>query len=132
MQHALRVNAIDPSKGFVWRDDEMDLLPSADNMDVAMCRDELRQSAIEMTKIEQALAIAKRAGDKAQTTFLGNQKATLCMRRNPVKARLHRLMSVEDNRLFADAINAVCDEELAARIFAHVRDARNTLIDAAI
>lgn len=132
MQHALRVDRIDPTKGFVWRDDEMDLLPNASNMSLAMCRDELRQSAVELSKLDQALAIAKREKDKGQIAFLGMQHQALCMRRTPVKERQRELMQENEAQLLSDAINAICSEEIAQKVFEHARIARHKIIDGAI
>lgn len=131
MQHAHRVDRIDPSKGFVWRDDEQDLLPNAGNLSIAMCRDELRQSGVELAKLDNALAIAKREKDKEQAAFLGMQRSALCMRRSSVKVRQRELVSEHDAQLLTDAINLVCDEAVAEMIFAEARLARRKLIDSA-
>jgi len=132
MQHAHRVDRIDPSKGFVWRDDEMDLLPNASNMTLAMCRDELRQSAVELSKLDQGLAVAKREKDKRQIEFLGMQRSALCMRRTPVKERQRELMQENESQLLTDAINAVCNESIAKKVFEHAKIARHRIIDGAM
>jgi hypothetical protein len=123
LQHAHRVDQIDPSKGittgYTPGVTEDDLIPSANNMGIAECRAELAQLAVEIVRAQQALAVAKRMDDKEQIKFLGLKLAGLSTRRAPLKRRIHDLEQAAISERLGDAVKLFCDPETRDRIFAY-------------
>ena len=116
MQHALRVDRIDPSRGMTGGI-EPDYIPSADNMSASQCRQELAQLSIEQARLSHELDIAKREGNRPEIARLGHQFQALGQRRTPIKHRLNTLKQDESHQILGDVIRDLCDEVTARRIF---------------
>lgn len=120
MQHALRVDTIDPTKGFIGGLDP-DYIPSADNMDYGQCDREHAQLKIELARISNELEVAKRSNNAREIERLGLAHQSIQQRIGPIKQRMRKLYRDDAHQILGDVIRDFCSKDLASAIFAECR-----------
>jgi hypothetical protein len=130
MLHASQVDAPFPTGGYVGETSqtEDDFITSAGNMSMEECAAEMAQLGLEVTKGQAELAKAKR--DRVpyrEISDLNHRIQVLGHRKSLVKKRYHALKDAGRERRMCDAVKALCDADLAARIFAYANGETDTL-----
>jgi hypothetical protein len=129
LQRAHRVSAPLPTGGMIGLGGyDAELIPSASNMGIEECRDELRQLGVELARAENELAILKRTG--ASTTQMGHRIQGVVQRRGVIKTRLQSLLAKEregdPSETLAAAIREVAPADVQRAIFKRARQMHKT------
>jgi hypothetical protein len=117
MQHALWVDQIDPTKGFVHGESEDVIIPNAGNLGLSECEEELRRLAGELAKANNELAAAKRERNQELVELLGQRISSLCARRSPLKRRVIDIRQSDQSQILGDAIRSIAPPDMQSAIF---------------
>jgi hypothetical protein len=117
MQRFHKVHEIIPVKHV-----EDDYIPSAENMGLREVEAERTQIHIEMTRLEQELAIAKRQCRWSDVAFLGNKKSGMCSRMSILKQRRAQLCREDNAQALSQAVKELASEDLRLRIYARQKE----------
>lgn len=113
-----------PTGGYIGSSDvDDDFIPSAANLGLDECRDELRQLGVELTRAQNELIVAKRANHASAILELGHRIQGLVTRRSTFKTRITQIREQGDpSEILAEAIRAVAPDDIQAAIFRRARE----------
>lgn len=114
LQRSYGVQHIAPQKGYIADD----FIPTADNMDMAMCRSERSQLLLEKTRFEQELLAAKNRGSKGEIGALGLRLQATAGRLSLINKRIKHLNRTAHDEALCRAVREVLSEEERQRVYA--------------
>lgn len=100
---------------------DQDFIPSAGNMSLEECRDELRQLAVELARTENELIVAKREQNKGHLVSLGHRIQGIVQRRGVIKQRIKTFRDADTSECLAQAIREVLPNELQRAVLLRAR-----------
>jgi hypothetical protein len=120
LQRFHKVHEIDTTP--TARNVEDDYIPSAENMGLREVEAERVQLHIEMTRLQQKLAVAKRQGDWTEAAFLGNQHQAIQERQAILRQRLAQLSRENSAQAFYQAVRELVTGNLLVRVYERHRE----------
>lgn len=119
LQRAHRVDKPMPTGGYIGAEsDDGDFIATAANATLDFCIRERQQLGLEITKAQAELAAAKKTHASQHTiSEIGLKLQVLVQRKSLFNDRYKKLMSDDQGRRMNDAVKALCDPDLAQRIY---------------
>jgi len=94
-----------------------DLIPTAGNMTMREVQEERRKLTLELTRCDQDIAVARRAGNSSEARFLGNRRQVLQSRISLMHQRRLQLLADAEYPTFKQAVREIVSEEMLQAIY---------------
>lgn len=126
LRRATGVHKIAPASSSV--DD--DLIPTAANMTMREVQEERQKLTMEMTRTDQEIAVARRAGDLGHVRFLGSRRAALQSRMSLMHQRRIQLLNDAEYPTFKQAVQEIVPEQMLKAIYERHHQLRDEAVGA--